>query len=190
LMAASWDLGDFVSVSGALRRAAVTLSKISNDLRLLSSGPAGGLGEIRLPARQPGSSIMPGKVNPVIPEVVSQAAFQVMGADVTVALAAEAGQLQLNAMEPVVVQSVLESIDRLARAARTLEDRCVRGVEANAGHCRDVLAASTALATLISPVVGYTRASALARRSVETGTPMATLILEDGVLDAAALDEL
>ncbi|MDP3079505.1 MAG: aspartate ammonia-lyase [Brevundimonas sp.] len=190
LVEASWDLGAFVTVSGALKRTAVKLSKISNDLRLLSSGPAGGIGEIRLPARQPGSSIMPGKINPVIPEVVTQAAYQVIGADVAVTMAVEAGQLQLNAMEPVVVLNVLQSIDLLTRAARALDRRCVQGIEAVPERCLRNLTDSTAVATLAAPLIGYNRAAVLAKRSLATGVSMSRLIVEEGLLGEDALRAL
>jgi aspartate ammonia-lyase len=163
LIEASWDTGGLVQFSSVLKRIAVKLSKISNDLRLLSSGPRGGLGEIRLPAMQPGSSLMPGKVNPVIPEVVNQVAFQVIGADVTVTMASEAGQLQLNAFEPVIAYNLLNSLRLLTRAADTLAIRCVRGIEADRAACERNLGAGTALVTLLVPVLGYDRAAEIAK---------------------------
>lgn len=147
LVEASSDLGAFVAFSGILKRVAVKLSKICNDLRLLSSGPRCGFGEIRLPAVQAGSSIMPGKVNPVIPEVVNQVAFQVIGNDLTVTMAAESGQLQLNAMEPIAIFNILQSIRILKRAMACLTDRCISGIEADEARCRDLLENSLAVAT-------------------------------------------
>ncbi len=158
LIEASSDLGALVSFSSALKRVSVKLSKISNDLRLLSSGPRTGIGEIALPAVQPGSSIMPGKVNPVIPEMVSQVAYQVIGHDVTVTMAAEAAQLQLNAMEPVVAFNVLNSIRLLTNAVTVLRERCVVGIEANARHCEEQLRGSLVLVTALVPYIGYDKA--------------------------------
>ena len=177
---ASSDLGAFVTFSGVLKRIAVKLSKICNDLRLLSSGPRAGLGEIRLPPVQAGSSIMPGKVNPVIPEVVNQVAYQVIGNDLTVTLAAEAGQLQLNAMEPVLIFNVLQSIRMLTRAMAVLTDRCVRGIEADAGRCAELLGNSLVLATALVPHLGYEAAAAIAYRALATGRTIADVALEIG----------
>jgi aspartate ammonia-lyase len=178
LIEASWDAGAFVHFSGVLKRVAVKLSKISNDLRLLSSGPRGGLGEIWLPAVQPGSSIMPGKVNPVIPEMVNQVAFHVIGTDLTVTMAAEAGQLQLNAFEPLIAYSLLQSVNLLANAAEIFARRCVAGIEADAEACQRHLMASTASATALVPVIGYERAAVLAKRMLETRRPLNDLLLE------------
>ncbi len=155
LIEACWDAGAFVLFSGVLKRTATKLSKISNDLHLLSSGPRGGLGEIQLPHVQPGSSMMPGKVNPVIPEVVNQAAFRVIGSDLTITLAAEASQLQLNAMEPVIIQSLLENIRLLVNAMHTLQINCIEGIAANADICQRHLMSRTALATALVPLLGY-----------------------------------
>ena len=166
---ASSDLGAFVTFSGILKRIAVKLSKICNDLRLLGSGPRAGLAEIKLPAVQAGSSIMPGKVNPVIPEVVNQVAFQVIGNDLTVTLASEAGQLQLNAMEPVAILNILQSIRILKRAMRTLADRCVQGIEANTEACAQNLQNSLVLATYLVPEIGYEAASRLSKHAMATG---------------------
>lgn len=165
----TWNTGAYVSVSSALKRFAVTLSKISNDLRLLSSGPRGGIGEILLPAVQPGSSIMPGKVNPVIPEVVNQVAFYVIGADVTVSMASEAGQLQLNAMEPVMIHSILKSMKLLSTAMATLTDNCVVGIKADEERCLHHLNNSTAAATALTPLIGYEKSSVLAKEVIATG---------------------
>ena len=169
LIEATWDMGAFVLYSGMLKRVAAKLSKIANDLRLLSSGPAGGIGEIRLPARQPGSSLMPGKVNPVIPEAVNAACFRVIGLDLAVTLAAEGGQLQLNPFEPVIFWSLHEAVHLLANAMDMLSTKCIAGIEANPERCRDNLARSTALATRLVPLVGYARAAAVARRAQQQG---------------------
>lgn len=169
LVEASSDLGAFVAYSGILRRVAVKLSKICNDLRLLSSGPRSGLGEIRLPPVQAGSSIMPGKVNPVIPEVVNQVAYQVIGNDLTVTMAAEAGQLQLNAMEPIAILNILQSIRILTSAMACLTDRCITGIEADADRCAFLLENSMALATSLVPVIGYERAAQVAKHALAQG---------------------
>lgn len=169
LVEASSDLGAFVAYSGILRRVAVKLSKICNDLRLLSSGPRSGLGEIRLPAVQAGSSIMPGKVNPVIPEVVNQVAYQVIGNDLTVTMAAEAGQLQLNAMEPIAILNILQSIRILTSAMACLTDRCITGIEAEPDRCAYLLENSMALATSLVPVIGYERAAQVAKHALAQG---------------------
>jgi aspartate ammonia-lyase len=163
LIESSWDTGAFVLFSGMLKRTATKLSKIANDLRLLSSGPRGGLGEITLPAMQPGSSIMPGKVNPVIPEMVNQIAFQVIGADLTVTMASEAGQLQLNAFEPVIAYNLLTALTLLPRGAVALADLCVAGLQANPETCRAHLDRSTARVTAMVPEIGYARAAELAK---------------------------
>lgn len=169
LMEASWDVGVFVHLSGVLKRVATKLSKIANDLRLLSSGPRGGFGEIRLPAMQPGSSIMPGKINPVIPEMVNQVAFKVIGNDVTISFAAEGGQLQLNAFEPVIAYGLLQSVMLLRNAAETFRLRCVEGIEADIDRCRANLEASTANFAELVPTIGYERASALAKEMLAAG---------------------
>ncbi|WP_321573072.1 aspartate ammonia-lyase [Tabrizicola oligotrophica] len=169
LMEASWDAGVFVHVSGVLKRVATKLSKIANDLRLLSSGPRGGLGEIRLPPMQPGSSIMPGKVNPVICEMVNQVAFHVIGADVTISFAAEAGQLQLNAFEPIMAFELLQSVALLRNAAEVFRLRCIDGIEADADRCRRNLEASTAYFAELVPEIGYENASQLARQMLADG---------------------
>ena len=193
---ACWDTGAFVLFSGTLKRVAVKLSKISNDLRLLSSGPRGGLGEINLPPMQPGSSIMPGKVNPVIPEVVNQVAFQVIGADLVVTMAAEAGQLQLNAMEPVIVFNLLQSITLMTNAVQTLTSKCVLGITANEARCREHLEAGTALATALTSLIGYEKAAELAKeilasrrtlREILSDTKTIPEDLMDQVLDPKAL---
>jgi aspartate ammonia-lyase len=175
LMEASWDAGVFVHVSGVLKRVATKLSKIANDLRLLSSGPRGGLGEIHLPPMQPGSSIMPGKVNPVICEMVNQVAFHVIGTDVTISFAAEGGQLQLNAFEPVIALELLQSVRFLTNAAEVFRTRCIEGIEADAERCRRNLEASTANFTELVPVMGYQAASRLAKEMLATGKTWAEM---------------
>lgn len=166
---ASSDLGALVTFSGILKRIAVKLSKICNDLRLLGSGPRAGLAEIRLPAVQAGSSIMPGKVNPVIPEVVNQVAFQVIGNDLTVTLASEAGQLQLNAMEPIAILNILQSLRILKRAMLTLADLCVAGIEPNIQSCKTTLESSLVMATFLVPEIGYEASSRLAKYAMANG---------------------
>ncbi|MBB4116524.1 aspartate ammonia-lyase [Rhizobium sp. BK226] len=169
LIEACWDTGAFVLFSGMLKRTATKLSKICNDLRLLSSGPRGGLNEINLPALQPGSSIMPGKVNPVVPEVVNQVAFQIIGYDLTVTIASEAGQLQLNVMEPVIAYNILHSLELLTNAVDVLRTKCVTGITANVETCRKHLEASTAVATALTPAIGYERAAELAKEVLASG---------------------
>ncbi len=190
LVEATQDAGAFVQLSGVLKRIAVKLSKTCNDLRLLSSGPRAGLGEINLPAVQAGSSIMPGKVNPVIPEAVNQVAFEVIGNDITVTLAAEAGQLQLNAFEPIIAHSLFKSLAHLAAACRMLEERCVRGITANVAHLRRQVDESTGLVTALNPVIGYARASELAKEALASGRRVYDLVLEKGWMTRQQLDEL
>jgi aspartate ammonia-lyase len=190
LIEATQDAGAFVQLSGVLKRVAVKLSKVCNDLRLLSSGPRAGIGEINLPAVQAGSSIMPGKVNPVIPEVVNQVAFEVIGNDITVTMAAEAGQLQLNAFEPIIAHSLFKSISHLAAACRTLAERCVRGITANRERARRLLDDSTALVTALNPYVGYARASEIAREALATGRRVYDLVLERKLMSREDLDAL
>ena len=184
------DAGAFVQLSGVLKRVAVKLSKVCNDLRLLSSGPRAGIGEINLPAVQAGSSIMPGKVNPVIPEVVNQVAFEVIGNDITVTMAAEGGQLQLNAFEPIIAHSLFKSISHLAAACRALAERCVRGITANREHARQLLDNSTALVTALNPYIGYVRASEIAREALATGRRVYDLVLEKKLMTREDLDAL
>jgi len=186
LIEATWDMGAFVLYAGMLKRVAAKLSKIANDLRLLSSGPAGGIGEIRLPARQPGSSLMPGKVNPVIPEAVNAAAFRVYGLDLTVAMAAQGGQLQLNAFEPVIFWSIHEAVHLLANAMDMLASECIAGIAADAVRCRENLARSTALTTALVPLIGYARAAAVAKRAQDCGS-LAAAVRE---LEPAAAESL
>ncbi|MCU0302979.1 MAG: aspartate ammonia-lyase [Thermoanaerobaculales bacterium] len=190
LVEATPDTGAFVMFSGVLKRVAVKLSKLCNDLRLLSSGPRCGLNEINLPAVQPGSSIMPGKVNPVIPEVVNQVAFQVIGNDLTITLAAEAGQLQLNVMEPIISFATFESLDMLTAAVRTLTERCIRGITANPERCRDMVEGSIGLVTAVVPALGYEIASEVAKQALATGRPVREIILERGLLSVDELDRI
>ncbi|MGE5430823.1 MAG: aspartate ammonia-lyase [Syntrophomonadaceae bacterium] len=190
LVEATQDTGAFVMYSSAIKRLAVKLSKISNDLRLLSSGPRTGLGEINLPPMQPGSSIMPGKVNPVIPEVVNQIAFKVIGNDLTVTLAAEAGQLELNVMEPVITQSLFESIEMLKNGMETLKYRCIEGITANEAHCRKMVEDSIGIVTALNPVLGYETCTELAKEALETNRGVCELVLEKKLLSREKLDEL
>jgi aspartate ammonia-lyase len=190
LVEATSDTGAFVQLSGVLKRCAVKLSKICNDLRLLSSGPRAGLGEINLPHMQPGSSIMPGKVNPVIPEVVNQVCFDIIGGDVTVTLAAEAGQLQLNVFEPVIAFRLLRSIDSLRRACDVLRSRCVEGITPNPDRMRRFVTESIGIVTALVPELGYDVASQVAKDALETGRGVYDIVLERKLLTRARLDEL
>jgi aspartate ammonia-lyase len=190
LVEATADTGAFVQLSGVLKRCSVKLSKICNDLRLLSSGPRAGLGEINLPPMQPGSSIMPGKVNPVIPEVVNQVCFDVIGGDVTVTLAAEAGQLQLNVFEPVIAYRLLRSIDTLCRACVVLRQRCVEGITPNPARMRHFVEQSIGIVTALVPTIGYESATAIAKEALESGRGVYELVLERGILSREALDRL
>ena len=190
LVEATQDCGAFVQVSGVLKRVAVKLSKTCNDLRLLSSGPRAGLGEINLPAMQAGSSIMPGKVNPVIPEVVNQIAFEVIGNDVTVSFAAEAGQLQLNAFEPIIAHSLFKSLDHLRNGCITLAQRCVNGITANEAHLRRLVEHSIGIVTALNPHIGYANATAVAQEALATGKSVYELVLERKLLSRERLEEL
>jgi aspartate ammonia-lyase len=190
LVEATADTGAFVQLSGVLKRCAVKLSKICNDLRLLSSGPRAGLGEINLPAMQPGSSIMPGKVNPVIPEVVNQVCFDVIGGDVTVTLAAEAGQLQLNVFEPVIAYRLLSSIETLRNACVVLREKCVEGITANPERMRYFVEHSIGIVTALVPTLGYEKASAIAKEALAGGRGVYELVLEKKLLSRDALDRL
>jgi aspartate ammonia-lyase len=183
LVEATSDTGAFVTFSGILKRIAVKISKICNDLRLLSSGPRAGLHEINLPAVQPGSSIMPGKVNPVIPEVVNQVAYEVIGNDLSVTFAAEGGQLQLNVFEPVIAFNILESTQIMTRAMNTLADRCVAGITLNEEVLEDYLHRSIGVVTALVPVIGYAAATEIAESALATGRPVKELVLERGLLD-------
>ena len=190
LIDATQNLDEFVAVSGAVKTCAVNLSKMSNDLRLMSSGPRCGFGEINLPPRQNGSSIMPGKVNPVIPEVVNQVAFNIIGNDMTVTMAAEAGQLELNAFEPIIFYNLIQSVETLTYAVHTLVDHCIVGITANRERCRDMVEHSVGIITALCPHVGYEKAAEMAKRAIETGAPVRRLILEEGLLDEASLDKI
>ena len=188
LVEATQDCGAFVQLSGVLKRVAVKLSKTCNDLRLLSSGPRAGFNEINLPARQAGSSIMPGKVNPVIPEVVNQVAFEVIGNDVTITFAAEAGQLQLNAFEPVIAYSLFDSLTHLRAACITLDLHCVRGITANRERLRASVEQSIGIVTALNPYIGYRNATAVALEAHATGRGVYDLVLEKGLMAREQLD--
>jgi aspartate ammonia-lyase len=190
LVEATQDCGAFVQVSGVLKRVAVKLSKTCNDLRLLSSGPRAGLGEINLPPMQAGSSIMPGKVNPVIPEVFNQIAFEVIGNDVTVSFAAEAGQLQLNAFEPVIAHSLFKSLNHLRNGCVTLALRCVKGITANTDHLRRSVEHSIGIVTALNPHIGYANATAVAQEALASGKSVYALVLEKKLLSKERLDDL
>ena len=184
------SMGDVVAYSGAMRRLAVELSKVASDLRLLASGPRAGIAEIILPAVQPGSSIMPGKVNPSIAEMVNQVCFQVIGCDATICTAAEAGQLELNVMMPVIAWNGLHAQRILANAMGALEQLCVEGIQADEARCRELLDRSTAAATALSPYIGYAKTAEIAKESVKTGKPIRDLVLERKLLEAKQLDQI
>lgn len=190
LVEATPDTGDYVSYSGALKRLAVKLSKICNDLRLMASGPRCGLHEINLPPMAPGSSIMPGKVNPVIPEVTNQTCFKVIGNDTTVMIAAEAGQLQLNVMEPVITQCIIESQTWLGRAMDTLRERCVDGITVNAEHNAETVRNSIGIVTALNPYIGYKNSTKIAKEALETGASVYDLVLRDKMLTKDKLDAI
>jgi aspartate ammonia-lyase len=190
LVEATMDTGAFVQLSGVLKRCAVKLSKICNDLRLLSSGPRAGLGEINLPAMQPGSSIMPGKVNPVIPEVVNQVCFDVIGGDVTVTMAAEAGQLQLNVFEPVIAYRLLAGMQTLTNACTVLRERCVDGITANPSRLRWFVEQSIGIVTALVPVLGYETSTEVAKAALETGASVYEVVCDRGLLTRDQLDRL
>ena len=190
LVEATQDCGAFVQVSGVLKRVAVKLSKTCNDLRLLSSGPRAGFNEINLPARQAGSSIMPGKVNPVIPEVVNQICFEVIGNDMTITMAAEGGQLQLNAFEPVIAYSLFRSIDHLVAGCATLEHNCVRGITANREVLEETVRRSIGIVTALNPYIGYAAATEVAHEAHLTGRGVYELVLEKGLLPKERLDAI
>ena len=190
LIDATQNLDSFVAVSGAVKACAVTLSKIANDLRLMSSGPRAGFGEINLPAKQNGSSIMPGKVNPVIPEVVNQVAFNAIGNDMTITVAAAAGQLELNACEPIIFYCLFQSIDTIAYAVNTFVDNCVIGITANETRCRYFVENSVGIITAICPYVGYQKAAEIAKEAIKTGESVRKLIIEKGLLTKKQMDEI
>jgi aspartate ammonia-lyase len=190
LVEATADTGVFVQLSGVLKRCAVKLSKICNDLRLLSSGPRAGLGEINLPPMQPGSSIMPGKVNPVIPEVVNQVCFDVIGGDMTVTMAAEAGQLQLNVFEPVIAYRLLRGMSMMRNACEVLRTRCIDGISANPERMRQFVEHSIGIVTALVPVIGYEAATEIARVALQSGRGVYDLVCEGGLMTRAELDQL
>lgn len=190
LVGATSDTSCMVGYASALKRLAVKLSKICNDLRLLASGPRCGLAEINLPAMQPGSSIMPGKVNPVIPEVMNQVCFKVIGNELCVTLAGEAAQMELNAMEPVMAQCCFESVRLLMHGMDTLRTRCVEGITANAEHCRDEVRHSIGTVTALNPFIGYDRATEIAQEALKSGKSVYQLVLEKGIMKQEELDQV
>jgi aspartate ammonia-lyase len=179
LIEATSDTGSYVQLSGVLKRTAVKISKICNDLRLLSSGPRTGLFEISLPQMQPGSSIMPGKVNPVIPEVVNQTAYYVIGADLTITMAAEAGQLQLNVMEPVIAFSLFTSISYMTKACYTLREKCVLGITANSARTQEMVMNSIGIVTILNPIIGYEMSAAIAKEALQTGKSVYQIVVKE-----------
>lgn len=190
MIKATSDTAAFVEVSSAIKSLAIKLSRISNDLRLLSSGPRAGLNEINLPAMQPGSTIMPGKVNPVIPELMNQIAFRVIGSDTTVTMASEAAQLQLNVMEPVIIYTLLENIELLINGMHTLTTKCVTGIQANKEVCNEMVMNSIGLVTALSPYLGYETCGKLASEALRTNRPICELVLEKELLDEEVLDDI
>ncbi|GGX96172.1 aspartate ammonia-lyase [Litchfieldella qijiaojingensis] len=190
LIEATSDMGAFVLFSGMLKRLAVKLSKICNDLRLLSSGPRTGFNEINLPARQPGSSIMPGKVNPVIPEAVNQVAFEVIGNDLALTMAAEGGQLQLNVMEPLIAYKIFDSIRLLTRAMDMLREHCITGISANEAHCQEMVERSIGLVTALNPYIGYENSTRIAKEALHSGRGVLELVRVEGLLDDDTLAEI
>lgn len=190
LVGATSDTSVMIGYSSALKRIAVKLNKIANDIRLLSSGPTCGLGEISIPARQPGSSIMPGKVNPVIPEVMSQVCYKVMGNDLTVTLAGDASQMELNAMEPVMAQCCFESIELLINGMETFRIRCIEGIKANVEVCNGYIRKSIGIVTALNPIIGYKNSTKIAKEAMETGKGVYELVLEHGILSKEDLDTI
>lgn len=191
LIEATCDTGAYVQVSGVLKRSAIKISKICNDLRLLSSGPRAGINEINLPRLQPGSSIMPGKVNPVIPEVVNQTAYYVIGSDVTITMAAEAGQLQLNVMEPVIAFSLFSSLSYMQNAVTTLKEKCIDGITANEEVCRNMVMNSIGIVTALNPIIGYEESSSIAKEALVTGKSIHEItVLERQLISQAKWDEI
>ncbi len=188
LIDATQNLDGYCAVSGAVKACAVNLGKLSNDLRLMSSGPRTGFGEINLPAKQNGSSIMPGKVNPVIPEVVNQVVFNIIGNDTTITMACEAGQLELNAFEPIIFYNLFQSIETLTCAVRTLVDNCIVGITANEDHCKQMVDHSVGIITALCPYVGYAKAAKLAKEAIASGSSVRDLILRDHLLSEAELE--
>lgn len=190
LIEATPDTGAYVIYSSALKRMAIKISKICNDLRLLSSGPRCGLNEINLPPMQPGSSIMPGKVNPVIPEVMNQVCYRVIGNDLTVTMAAEAGQLQLNVMEPVLTYAIMESMQLLSNGMDTLREKCIDGITANEEHCREMVLHSIGIVTALNPYIGYKNSTKIAKEALETGKSVYNLVLEHNILSKEQIDDI
>jgi aspartate ammonia-lyase len=190
LVEATSDMGAFVLFSGVLKRVAVKISKICNDLRLLSSGPRTGLNEINLPPMAPGSSIMPGKVNPVIPEVMNQVAYQVIGNDLAVTIAAEAGQLQLNVFEPLIAFNIFQSVKMLTQGINTLTLRCIKGITANREHCRNLVEHSIGLVTALNPYIGYKNSTRIAKKALDENRSVTELVLEEGLLSREQLDDI
>ncbi|ACZ13023.1 aspartate ammonia-lyase [Sulfurospirillum deleyianum] len=190
LIEATQDTGAYVQISGVLKRVATKMSKICNDLRLLSSGPRTGFGEINLPAMQPGSSIMPGKVNPVIPEVVNQVCFQVIGTDIAVTLACEGGQLQLNVFEPLIAYNLFNSINMMKNAFETLAYSCVDGITANPERCKSLVLNSIGLVTALNPFIGYENSTIVAKEALESGRSVYDIVLEKGLLEKGELDDI
>ena len=190
MVEATSDTGAYVQLSGVLKRCATKISKICNDLRLLSSGPRCGLNEINLPPRQPGSSIMPGKVNPVMPEVMNQICFDIIGKDVTITLAAEAGQLELNVMEPVIAYSLFSGMKRLGAGCRSLVDYCIRGITANRERCRDMVYHSIGIVTALNPYLGYETSASIAREALESGRSLVDIVRERGLMSEEQLEEV
>ncbi|MBU3182406.1 aspartate ammonia-lyase [Clostridium psychrophilum] len=190
LIDATQNLDGFVCVSGALKTCAVNLSKMGNDLRLLSSGPKTGIGEINLPSKQNGSSIMPGKINPTIPEVVSQVAFNIIGNDFTITMAAEAGQLELNAFEPVLFYNLFESIETLTNATTTFVDNCIVGITANKERCAELLNGSIGIVTALCPYIGYKKSADIAKIALKTGLSIKGIVLSEGILTTEELEEI
>ncbi|WP_416176544.1 aspartate ammonia-lyase [Clostridium sp.] len=190
LIDATQNLDGLVTVSGVLKTCAVNLSKMANDLRLLSSGPKTGIGEINLPAKQNGSSIMPGKINPVIPEVVSQVAFNIIGNDFTITMAAEAGQLELNAFEPVLFYNLFESIETLKNVTNTFIDNCISGITANKERCKYLLNSSVGIATALCPYIGYKEATDIAKEALKTGKQVKEIVLKKGILTSEELEKI
>lgn len=190
LIEATSDCGAYVMISGALKRTSVKLSKICNDLRLLSSGPRCGLNEINLPEMQAGSSIMPAKVNPVIPEVVNQVCFKIIGNDVTITFAAEAGQLQLNVMEPVIAQCIFESVELLSNASVTLAKKCISGITANAEHTKNMVLNSVGLITFLNPIIGHHKGDEIGKEAAATGKSIQEIVLEKKLLSKEELDKI
>lgn len=190
LIEATQDTGAYVQISGVLKRVATKMSKICNDLRLLSSGPRTGFGEINLPAMQPGSSIMPGKINPVIPEVVNQVCFQVIGTDIAVTLACEGGQLQLNVFEPLIAYNLFNSINMMKNAFETLAYTCVDGITANPERCKSLVLNSIGLVTALNPFIGYENSTMVAKEALESGRSVYDIVLEKGLLEKGELDDI